>query len=136
MPPRGKAKEKVAPKEKEKKAKVITPEKAAYLQFAKENSLFIRENFALFPNLTSGPSGKPNVSNEGEQIQHMKPAFEPMGQGPLATFPEEWLAKRKELQSKVGYKKWPKGVVSFEVWATATAYDPQLYSFSWLKRVG
>lgn len=123
MPPRGKAKEKVAPKEKEKKAKVITPEKAAYLQFAKENSLFIRENFALFPNLTSGPSGKPNVSNEGEQIQHMKPAFEPMGQGPLATFPEEWLAKRKELQSKVGYKKWPKGVVSFEVWATATAYD-------------
>ena len=123
MPPKGKgkAKEKVAPKE--KKEKVITPEKAAYLEFAKKHSLFIRENFALFPNLKSGPSGKPNISNEGDHIQRLKPAFEPMGQGPLATFPKEWLAKRKELQSKEGYKKWPKGVVSFEVWATATAYD-------------
>ena len=115
MPPKGKgkAKEKMAPKEKEKpkaaakekkekKEKVITPEKAAYLEFAKKHSLFIRENFALFPNLKSGPSGKPNISNEGDHIQRLKPAFEPMGQGPLATFPKEWLANRKELQSKEG----------------------------------
>ena len=121
MPPRGKAKEKTAPKE--KKTKELTPKQAAYLKFAAENSLFIPENFDLFPNLESGPSGKPNKNNEGKHIQRLKPAFEPMGQGPLATLPKEWLTKRKELQSKEAYKTWPEGVVSFEVWATATAYD-------------
>ena len=62
MPPKGKAKEKTAPKE--KRVKVLTQKQAAYLKFAAENSLFIPENFDLFPNLESGPSGEPNKNNE------------------------------------------------------------------------
>lgn len=103
-------------------------------------TLFISENIeAIFDKKKSaGPKGgtgmstKTNkkgvssLSNKRLQLSAMKVAFEPMGQHELRdkTDPskEATAAKLKALKKKPA--NWPRKVLSFELWAEATSYDP------------
>ena len=65
-----------------------------------------------------------SMTNTNGAIGKMKIAFEPMGQHKIRGIDKvpEWQAKRGKLIEEP--ELWPYKVLSFEVWAEATSYDP------------
>ena len=103
-------------------------------QYAKTNKffdkLFITENIdAILNRNRAGEQGGKGIAMKSDaktQKQHvlggMKLAFEPMGQHPLRDIDDKTATRRKALRAKPS--TWPGKVLSFELWAEATSYDP------------
>ena len=105
-------------------------------------TLFIRENIeAIFDGNSAGPKGGAGIStktnkkgvssltNKRLQLSAMKVAFEPMGQHELRDNKKITDRSEKATDAKLKALKknpatWPHKVLSFELWAEATSYDP------------
>ena len=103
-------------------------------QYAKTNKffdkLFITENIdAILKGNRAGKEGGKGIAMFSDAATHkehvlggMKLAFEPMGQHPLRPIDDKTDNRGKALRAKPS--TWPGKVLSFELWAEATSYDP------------
>ena len=101
-------------------------------------TLFIVENLdAIFDKNTAKSRGDTGIlsktnkqgvscdTNRKDQLGAMKVAFEPMGQTPHTISKKVQTASdNKRTSLKKTPTSWPRKVLSFELWAEATSYDP------------
>ena len=94
-------------------------------------TLFIVENLEkIFDKNSAKSRGDTGIltksnapSNQKDQLGAMKIAFEPMGQHTLSKT-EQTASDKKRTSLRATPASWPRKVLSFELWAEATSYDP------------